>query len=114
MTLERNVAFQPLLDYLRRLAAGPAPGEEWTQVNIARLCGVSKQAVNQWTQRGIDPWRADQIAVRALKTLPWVIWGPSWERACEIDEQLRETELRKTIDRPWRWPDGRTETLEAA
>lgn len=101
----RTVPFEPLHHYLVALRPGPTPDTEWNQVNIGRLCGVTKQAVHQWIENGINPWTADRIATR-LQSHVWIIWGDAWEAAAEADEQARAKSVERTICKPWRWPEG--------
>jgi hypothetical protein len=103
--IARTVSFEALHSYLVALKPGPTPDTVWTLANIGALCGVSKQAVHQWQERGINPWQADRIAVR-LHSHVWIIWGAAWEAAAEADEQARAKSVERTIRRPWRWPDG--------
>jgi hypothetical protein len=53
-----------------------------SQSELARLVGVSVSAVQAWSERGLDEYRADQVAV-ALGRHPAEVW-PQWSSACEV------------------------------
>lgn len=47
---------------------------------LADRIGVTRRTVNRWARSGLDPWRADEVAV-AAGWHPWEVWGDAWHHA---------------------------------
>jgi hypothetical protein len=67
MSTDELLPAAPLLDRL----SGTVP-------EIAQALGVSDRTIQRWRATGIDPYLADQIAIKHLGMHPWEIWGDEW------------------------------------
>jgi hypothetical protein len=67
MKIDKPLAAAPLLDRL----SGTVP-------EIAQALGVSDRTIQRMRTTGIDPYLADEIAIRHLGMHPWEIWGDEW------------------------------------
>lgn len=64
-----------LVEYL----SGRYPGVEWTDAEISRHTGISRDSWKKYRVEGVPMFTADEVAVR-LGVHPCRVWG-SWWRA---------------------------------
>lgn len=78
---------------LRRYPTDAGEDERLTADFIAVHAGCTRQSVSDWRRRGVDLFRAEELAIKTLGVMPWMIW-PEWGE--EIDKEFaRRAERRK-------------------